>query len=176
MATAKEALTVPTAITLTATSLADMAARESTLVDNTTNLYLDAIISGFIYSGAAVPTGDCYLLLSSSDGTTPSYPATGVDASIIVPRNVWTALNMLSYGDKAPGTELIFLTRLRTRGMPAAAKFGFGNIAISQAFSLGGLGLPPFWGVVLLNAQGQAFDGTAGHTVLNYSGVFQSVS
>ncbi len=52
--------------------------REGTLVTNAVDLFIDMIISGFITVGAAAAIGDCYLLLSSSDGTNISSPASGV--------------------------------------------------------------------------------------------------
>ncbi len=102
MATAKTAYAGVVAITLTGTSLADMAAREGTLVVNTSNLYLDAIVSGKITTGAAVPTGNCYMLLSSSDATNISYPATGSDAEITIPRIAWAQMESLTFGQLVP--------------------------------------------------------------------------
>lgn len=151
--------------TLTGTSLANNASREGTLIVNTTNDYIDSIISGFMYSGAAVPIGNMYLWASTSDATTPSYPATGSDASIVVPI---AALGGLTTGQKIPGTELIFLTALSFAGIPAATKFGFGNISLAQAFNNN---LPPQYAVGVTNCQGQALDATAGHTVINYNGI-----
>jgi len=176
VATAKTAYAGVSAITITGTSLGDMAARESTLVVNTSNLYLDAILSGFIYTGAAVPTGNCFILLGSSDATTPADPLTGSDAAITLPRIAWCSFGVLNFGDPVPGTGLVFAYKIQTMGRAAATKIGFENISVSQAFQMGGLSLPPQWGVVLCNAQGQAFDSTAGHTVINYNGVTQTIA
>jgi hypothetical protein len=176
MATAKTAYGSVTAITVTGTSLADMAARECTLVVNTSNLYLDAILSGFIYSGAAVPTGNCFILLGSSDATTPADPLTGSDAAITLPRIAWCSMESLQFGQPVPGTGLVFGYKIQTMGRAAATKVGFENLSVSQAFQMGGLALPPQWGVVLCNGQGQAFDATAGHTVINYNGITQTIA
>ena len=177
MATASAKYGSVTAFTITGTSLADMAAREGTIVSNSTNLALDAILSGFIYSGAASPTGDSYLLLSSSDGTTPSFPATGSDAGITIPRIAWEAMESMQFGQIVPGTQLVFALKLALNGMAAATKFGFANISVSQAFNLGGLALPiGGFAPVLLNGQGQAQDATAGHTVINYTLVNQTIA
>lgn len=150
---------------MTGTSLANNAAREGTLVDNTSNLYMDAILSGFVTVGAAAATGNCYVLLSSSDATTVSYPATGSNASIVVPV---ANLGALTLGQIVPGTALVFLYTIGTMGVAATTAVGFENLSVAQAF---GGNLPPKWAPVLVNCQGQSFDATAGHTVINYNGV-----
>lgn len=85
MATQSYLYSSVTAFTITGTSLGSYAGREGTIVSNSTNLYIDLILSGKVTVGAAVALGNVYLLLSSSDGTNISYPATGSDAGITVP-------------------------------------------------------------------------------------------
>lgn len=163
-----------TAFTLTGTSLASFAAREGTIVANSTNLAIDYAISGKISVGAAAATGDCYLLASSSDGTNISYPATGSDASLALPARAIAALDSLQYGQQVPGTELIFLAKIPTNGAPATTVIPFGGIYVAQAFG----GNIPIGGFapVLVNCQGQAFDATAGHTVINYVGLKYTIA
>lgn len=173
MATQKNQYGSLTAFVITLASLASYAAQEGTLVTNAVNLFIDMIISGFITVGAAAAIGDCYLLLSSSDGTNISSPASGSNAVISPALNI-DLLGTLNPGDKVPGTELIFATRIKTRGIAATTKVSFEPIAVSQLF---GGALPP-GGIapVIVNCQGQAFDATGGHFAINYTGLTYQIA
>lgn len=167
MANIKEALGSLTAITITLASLGSFAAREATLVDNTTNLYLDAILSGKIRMGAAASAGDVYVLLNANDTSINLTPATGSDAAITVTQI--DKFGGLQMGQKVPGTELIFLGVIPAASFAAAGdvKFLFGSIA--AAF---GGNLPPKWAPIFVNCTGQALDSTGGNFVIDYTGVF----
>lgn len=125
-------------ITCTLNSLANSGARESTYVDNATNLYLDALLQGK-FTGAAASvsaTGgvDVYVW-GTADTTTPTYPevVTGADAAITLasPTNLILArhVNLTANNQVAPCEP------------------------ISVASLFGGT-LPPRWGVVVSNATG----------------------
>ena len=89
MAVQKIAYAAKTAIVWTGTSLANAAARQSTVVDNTVNLYDDAIVQ--VQSNgiaAATATLDFYVYAALSD-TTYSDGATGTDGT-------FTAANRLN--------------------------------------------------------------------------------
>lgn len=174
MATQKILYGSVTAFTITGTSLGSYAAREGTIVSNSTNAYVDMMISGSIYTGAAVPTGNVYMLLSSSDGTSISYPATGSDAGIAAGVIPIETLGSLQPGQMVPGTELIYAFTIQTRGLAAATKIPFGGIYVAQLFN----GNIPIGGIapVLVNCQGQAFDATAGHTVIDYTGLTYTIA
>jgi hypothetical protein len=166
MASIKAALGGVTAITLTGASMPAYASREGTLVVNTVNLYLDAILSGHIVMGAGVPTGDIFISLSSSDGTDISTPATGSDAAIAISVIPMQWMNFLQTGQKIPGTELIFLTKINCAGAASGATIKYGNISVAQAF---GGNLPPQWAPVIHNCTGLVLSATA--SVTNYNGV-----
>ena len=163
-----------TALTLTGTSLASYGGREGTIVANSTNLYVDMVLSGKISVGAAVATGNCYLLASSSDGTNISYPATGTDAAMTMPAISIASMELLQYGQLVPGTALVFLYKIPTQGLAATTVVPIPNIYVAQAFGgnipIGG------WAPVLVNCQGQVFDATAGHTVMNYTGLKYTIA
>jgi hypothetical protein len=94
MATNKIAFATSTAITITLNSLADAAARQSASVDNTTNLYLDALITVQATLAAGSPTGDKAIYIyayGSEDGTNFTDNASGSDAAITlrVPTNLY---------------------------------------------------------------------------------------
>src|SRR3990172_867482 len=73
-------------ITVTLASLADNGARESAAVDNTANLFLDALVMLKVKTGASgtLSTGyiEVYAYGTSDGGTTYSDGATGSDAAI----------------------------------------------------------------------------------------------
>ena len=177
MATQSDLYSSVTAFVLTGASLADKAAREGTLVANSTNLYIDMLLSGKITTGAAISAGNCYILLSSSDATNISYPATGADAGITPGSLALASLELLASPyvppfQKVPGTELVFFTKLSTAGTAAGAAFTFQNLSVAAAFNgqipIGG------WAPVLVNMSGQALSATA--TVFNWTGVKYTIA
>lgn len=170
MANIKEALAGTTSLTITLASLASYASRQSTAVDNTTNLYLDYQVSGKITMGAGVATGDVILLLYGSDGTYTSYPAGLSDAAITVPGI--DRLGGLTMGQTIPGTNLIYYQRINCLGLAASTAVSFAFTGIANAFALLGGNTPPKWGVVVVNCTGQALDATGGNHVINQTGVY----
>jgi hypothetical protein len=142
-----------TAITLTLTSLASGAARQSAKVDNTTNLYLDALIepaaiktaTGTLATGAVVSI----YAYGSIDGTTWADGLTGSDAAWTPPTNITG--------------RLIAQVPIDT----AATAKTFNSASVALAF--GGT-LPPFWVIAAVNSTGLALDGAAGGSV-SYAGV-----
>jgi len=173
MATASQLYGTLTAITLTGASLGNLSAQQSASVSNTTNKFLDAILSGTVTT-AAVSTGNLYLLLSSYDGSSAwSSPATGSNAAITLPGIAWASMELLQPGQIVPGTGLVLAFKISAIGAAAAA-FSYQNLSISSLFGLNGLGLPSNWGVVLVNASGAALSATA--SVTNYTGVQQTIA
>ncbi len=172
MATQKNLYSSLTAFTITLASLGSYAAREGTIVSNSTNSYIDMSFSGKITVGAAAATGNCYLLASSSDGTSIDYPATGADAGITIPSI--DQLGTLQYGQLVPGTMLRMIETINTRGIAATTAVPFGPIWVAQAFN----GNIPLGGIapVIVNCQGQAFDATAGHFSVSYVGLQYTIA
>lgn len=123
------------ALVITLAALADGAGRESTRVDNSTTLELDALITLLVVAG--VVTGDKKLLVyaygSSDDGVTFTDGCTGLNA-------VFTP---------ADPTNLKFVGELNT---PAAGTYR-GTFSIARVF--GGV-LPKYWGIVVVNKTGVA--------------------
>jgi hypothetical protein len=166
MASIKAALGGVTAITLTGASMPAFASREGTLVDNRTNLYLDALISGHIVMGAGVSIGDIFASLSSSDATDVSTPATGSDAAIAISVIPMQYMGVLQTGQYVPLTQLKFLTILPCAGSASGATIKYGQISVAQAF---GGNLAAEWAPVLHNCTGLVLSATA--SVTNYNGV-----
>ena len=163
-----------TAMTLTGASLANLAARQGLAVINTANKYLDAILSGNITLGATIGNGAIHVGLYGSDATSLADPATGTDAALTLPGVAWASLEFLQPGQLVPGTNLTYCCKLGAVGRASGTAIGLPNVSVSQLFNLGGLGLPPQWGIWIANMTG--FTLSASATVLNYNGITQNIA
>lgn len=160
MATIKQALASSTALTITLASLASSATagRESTVVDNSSNLYFDAQLTVRIkLTSGTIANDQCVhvYLYASEDGSTYTDNNTGADAAIT----------------PASPTNLIYLDKIATPAQSTSYTKTFGGIA--QTF--GGT-LPRKWGVVIRNYSGIALTATAGDHAISYSGVYYTSS
>lgn len=146
-------------ITITLASLTASATvgRASTAVDNTSNLFIDALVSGFVDVGSV--SGDKQVLIyayGSADGGTTYSGQNGANS--------------------ITGTDVGFTradpTDLRLIGVLAcptsSVKMLFGPYSVAQAF--GGI-LPASWGIVVFNDSGATFSATAGNNKAWYQGV-----
>lgn len=150
-----------TAFTLTLASLASSATggRESTAVDNTTNLYVDALVYVKVKLQSGSPANDkCIYVYAygSEDGTNYTDNATGSDAAITL---------------RDP-------TNLRLIGIincPDSGALSYKSSPMSVAGAFGGV-MPRKWGIVLRNYTGIALDATEGNHAYSYTGIYyQSV-
>lgn len=150
-------------ITITLASLAASATvcRASTAVDNTTNLYLDALVMGKVEPGVVASNKQVliYAYGTADGGTTygggnGANTITGTDVSFT----------------RADPTDLKLIGVVPT---PTASVVMFwGPYSVAQAF--GGV-LPDHWGLVVCNDTGVAFSGTAGNNKAFYQGIQASV-
>jgi len=147
------------AITCTLASLASAAAREATVIDNTTNKWLDAYVQVAVKTGAGAPAGQkavnvyCY---GTVDTATPTYPdaVTGADAGITL----------------VSPTELTLLGVIYT---PSASTTYKGQVwSVAKAL---GIYLPEKWGIVIENQVGQTLDATEGNHKKIYQGLYATV-
>lgn len=137
------------------------AGRESTAVDNTSNLDVDHLLSGVIRAGTS-PTASRYINvyayanISSASGT-PTYPDVldGTDSA-----ETFTSANVMSGIVKLVASLIIDSTSNRD--------YFFGPISIASLF--GGV-LPKFWGVYVAHDSGVALNATGGQHVLTYERV-----
>jgi hypothetical protein len=146
-----------TNITITVASLSNSSARASTAVDNSSNLFVDAHVGGFIRanSSGTSSTGyfNIYVYASVDGGTTYSDAATGSDASHTLNNNAF----------------LLGVVELNANSETAE----FGPFSIATAF--GGI-IPMNWGVIVENRSGAALDSTGSNHEVHYRGVqYQSV-
>jgi hypothetical protein len=142
------------ALTLTLAALAASATvgRNSTAIDNSTNLFLDALL--FLEFETGTVSGNKQVLLyvygTADGGTTYTEGVTGTDASFT--RKDPTTLRPLAV-------------------IPAvtnATVHKAGPFSVAQAF--GGI-LPDHWGIVVCNDTGAALSGTAGNNKAFYQGI-----
>ena len=148
-------------LTITLNSLANNAARLSTVIDNSTNLYIDALVgvkiktNGTLGSGAAVNVY-VYSLVDGTNYTDQDRMGTaGTDSAFTLGGNV---MNVKFIGSVNINTN-------------AVSTYG-GLFSVAAAF---GGSLPQKWGVIIENQTGATLDGSNGGTV-SYTGVqLQSV-
>lgn len=130
-------------ITCTLTSLANNGQRGSASVDNTSNLFLDALVFVKIKSGAASVSAagyfNVYAYGTADGGTTYSDGVTGTDAGQTL--------------TSPPNLRLIGVVNM----VANATTYDGGPFSVAAAF--GGV-LPDHWGIVVENKSGAAFDGS----------------
>ena len=151
-------------LTITLASLASGASgvfttgRESTAVDNTTNLDLDHLVSGKIRTGTS-PTASrsinvyAFANISSSSGT-PTYPdgMDGTDSDETI------ASSNVMNGFLRPVASI-------TTDSTSDRDYFFGPVSVASLF---GGALPKFWGLFVAHDSGVALNATAGNHKISY--------
>jgi len=145
--------------TLTVTNLQSLASSptagwQSDVVDNTSALYLDALVQVVLDFANTAPANDkaAYVFAYGGLGTTYTNPATGTQGTITLTSIVTTQPNVRLIGVLAYNTadELV-------ESQPMSVAAAFGGV------------LPPKWGLVVINYSGAAL-AASGNTV-KYRGV-----
>jgi hypothetical protein len=150
--------TINQTVTITVASLASTSLRQSTSVDNRTNLFLNAIVTAKIKTNAAGTSATGYVAFyvygTVDDGTTYTGGASGTDGAYTAEK-----LNLIPIG----------------RGLVANANATTYQTTFDIASAFGGV-MPALWGVVVENQTGAALDATGGSHSVVYQGVLaQSV-
>ncbi len=142
------------AITCTLASLANAAQRQSAAVDNTSNLYTDALAAVQVKTGASgvSATGyvDVYAVATVDGGTTYSGGASGSDAAF-----------------SGSLSSCFRLGRLPT--IANATTYNGGPWSVAAAF---GGSLPDHWAIVVDNESGASLDSTEGNHLKKYEGIY----
>lgn len=157
MSTSKIAYSTNTTITCTIASLGSSATagRSCVAVDNSTNLYMDAILTIAVKTSASGLANDksCYVYIygSGADGVFngSSAEAQGTDIAVTLD----SPTNM-------KGPFIIYC--------PASSVTYRGVLSIASVF---GGAMPYKWGFVLQNYTGQSLDSTAGNHLAEYTGI-----
>ncbi len=143
------------AITLTKAGLADGSWRQSASVDNTSNLYLDALVGMSVQTGTSPVAGgtiDIYAYGQYDGSAEFTGGASGSDAAYT-----------------ADGEELLFkLIGVIVVDATSDQDYEFGPVAIARFF--GGF-LPQRWGIVIENNTGVALNATGTNNETLYTGI-----
>lgn len=145
-------------ITITLASLASAGQRQSTVVDNTSNLFLDALVTVKSKSNASGVSATGYLnvyAFGTTDGGTNYADGAGAsDAGITLP----SPPNMKLIGQVTMNANA---TTYTSEPMSVAAAFG-GD-------------LPDHWGITVENLSGATLDATGGNHLVDYQGQYANV-
>lgn len=158
MTTAAISYASSAALTITLASLASSssAGRESTAIDNSSNLYIDAILGGKITVGTT-PTNNTFVEVwayGSYDGTTYTASATGTDAALTPTQQAKTYMRLIAI--------------LPVTATTSNVTHAFGPVSVASLF--GGV-LPQKWGVYVQNQSGVNLNSTGGNHEIKYTGV-----
>jgi len=141
-------------ITVTLTSLASAASRGSAAIDNSTTLFLDALIIVRSKTAAGTIGGDkclyVYAYGTVDGGTTYGGSATGTDATITLA--------------SPPNVRLVGIVNMPV----AATQYDAGPFSVAAAF---GGNLPQKWGIIITNATGLALSATGTDHVVRFQGI-----
>lgn len=133
------------AITITITSLTSTSLRQSTVVDNSSNLFLDALVMCKVKSNASSTSATGYVAIygygTADGGTTYDGGATGSDAAYTVDVT-------------PPNLVLVGILNLNANSTTVARTF-------SVATAFGGQ-LPQKWGIIVQNVTGATLDASVG--------------
>lgn len=147
-----------------ASSTTFVAGVESTVIDNTTNKYVDALVAGKWTSGTT-PTANTQVLIyvfAPIDGT-PTYPDVMDGTS--------SAETVTSAGVGRGFLKL--LGAIDVDANTTARAYDFGPVAVAQAF--GGV-LPERWSLFITHNTGVVSNTTAGNHVWKYQGIKYDVA
>lgn len=158
MATVSELLGTPTTLTITLASLANSAAgvgRQSTLVDNTTDLFI-AI----------------QLYLNIMTGTTPTANSL-LYVYLIRQNNTGTPIADDGAGTTDAGITIVNAQLIGVILCPSATS----NVPLKKTIDVSFAGMVPAkWGIAIVNASGVALNATGGNHVVSFTGFKATVA
>jgi hypothetical protein len=138
------------------TGLANNGARESTAIDNSSDLFQDVLVQLKIKSGASGVSSSGVVNVyayGTVDPATPTYAdnCTGTDASVtlVVPPNL-----------RVIGQLNVVANATTYKSMPMSVAAAFGGV------------MPTKWGIVIENKSGAALDTTEANHAKLYQGIF----
>ena len=163
MAETKSKYAASTALTLGLTSLAIDGYRQSTAIDNTTNLYLDALVGGSTQVGVVTVDGalEIYAYGTWDNGTNYSGGLDGVDATI-----TWGTTPSTSSVEGF--RQLVLLGVVSVDATDDDNDIEWGPFSVAAGF---GSILPLKWGIVVKNATDIALHATGTNNSVEYTGI-----
>lgn len=158
MATVTTSYSASTSITITLTSLSNNSWRQSAVVDNSSNKYVDVLVGGSIQVGTS-PTNnstfEIYVYGERDDGGGTSQYTAGCSGSDA------------SYTADGEEDELKLLEVI-TVDTTSDQDYEWGPVSVAQAF--GGI-LPRKWGIVIKNGTGVTTNATGTNNEVRYQGI-----
>lgn len=154
MAEAKIKYSIAKSVAITLAALTDGSFRQSLVVDNSSDLFIDAHLGGSIQVGSAPIAGNLIKIYAygTYDGTNYTAGCSGADA-----------------GYTADGEEdLLRLVATIEIDGTANQYYVFGPISIADAF---GGKLPQKWGIVVENNSGSALNATGTNNEVQFLGI-----
>ena len=153
-------------LTLTLTSLADGGYRESTVVDNGTNKYMDALVGGKVQIGAVAADGTiAFYVYGTYDGTEYTAGVTGTDGTITWGTTGTTGVEGYN--------NLYLLGVVSVDTTDDNDDVRWGPFSVASAF--GGV-MPTKWGVIVKNSTGTAFHATGTNNECQFMGIKYDVA
>lgn len=140
-----------------ATSSTRVAGRESTAVDNSTNLYLDALVSGKITTGTSPTGGFIDIWVYASHDETPTYMDVldGTDSAE-------------TFNDENSRNSAMKLGAVIAPDTTSDQVYWVAPFSVAALF--GGV-LPRFWGLFIAHSTGVNLNSTAGNHEFKYTGI-----
>jgi hypothetical protein len=150
--------------TMTTTALQSLASSvtagwQSSVIDNSANLYLDALVVATFAFANTAPAGTKAMLLYAYGGLasgTYTYPCTGTEGTLTLSDITANATVV-----KRIGTVPYLVQNATMSGGPFSVGMAFGGTVV------------PYWGVAVMNQSGAALQ--ASGTVLQYRGVYYTL-
>lgn len=158
MATTTVTYAATASVTLTFTSLTNGSWRQSAVVDNSSNKYVDALVGGSLQVGTS-PTDkgtiEIYAYAEYDDGAGTSQYTAGCSGSDA------------AYTADGEEDELILLSVV-TVDTTTDQDYVWGPVSLGQAF--GGV-IPRKWGIVVKNGTGVTTNATGTNNEIRYTGI-----
>lgn len=169
MATVNVSYSSKTDMTITLASLASdttqLVGREASQKDNTSDLYDDFLISGFITVGTT-PTIN-KLILVYAVGSPVSMATTNVDVFDGTDSAETVTSAGVGYGILKPVAQLVVDATTSDR------KYPFGPVSLASLF---GNVVPPFWTIFVTHNTGVNLNSTAGNHAISWVGVKYTIA
>lgn len=156
------AATITITLASLATSATRVVGRESTAVDNSTNLYLDALVSGKITTGTTPTGGQIDIWVYGSHDEVPTYMDVldGTDSAE-------------TFADENSRNSAMRLGAVIVPDTTSDQTYWVAPFSVAQLF--GGV-MPRFWGLFVAHSTGVNLNATAGNHELKFTGIhLQSV-
>lgn len=146
-----------------------LAGRQSTVIDNTSNLFLDYQISGFVCTGTSPTAGQIEVWAFGQIDDSGTYPDTlgALDANVTI-----TSVTAGSGGTLTIKQQGLSLISTMGTGTSSNIKYPFATMSVAALF--GGGAPPNKWGVFVVHNTVAALNGTAANHQITSRGLYST--